>query len=517
MEVKLMKIVIVEDEIRTREGISKLIYKLFPEHEVIGSATNGKEGLDLILKEDPHLIITDVRMPEMDGLTMLSILFKKKIKSKVIVLSAYAEFTYAQQAIRWGVSEYLIKPLVVSDLVRSIKNIEMQMAESKKQSPDVLGRLDNILFGIIFSGIEIDEKLTVFLENKYDIHEYTQFSEVPIYLGKDYEKIKDRIIHGLEKYLQERQNLKYCLLEIPKEKMLLTILYGYEDQHATERWFQKGIISQSWGDDVQNGSYGWINAVGIKALKPSYQKLHQYMDWNISFGNAIMISYPKILQVQTALCIYPINIENQLKATLCSLKMDKVHQCIEKFNEYFENGKIYAPKEIKESYIRFLWAMINIAKEIGALNQDQIDQKRILERIMSSMNKKELNAVAEETFLYIKKEDREDEEQLSLNVKRAENMIHEYYHTGITLEEIAAKLNITPEYLGMQFRKEKGVTFSTYIKDYRIKKAKKLLIGSKMKIFQVAEKVGYSDAKYFSRVFRESTGLLPVQYRKTNK
>lgn len=512
-----MRIVVIEDAIRTREGISKLINKLFPQHQVIGSATNGNEGLELILEKEPDLIITDVRMPEMDGLTMLSILFEKQVKCKAIVLSAYAEFTYAQQAIRWGVSEYLIKPLVVNDLVRSIKNIEMQMTESNKQSPDALGRLDHILFGIIFSGIEVDDKLTVFLENKYHIYEHTQFSEVAIYLGNEYERIKDRIIIGLENYLEARHDLKYCLLEIPKEKMLLIILYGYEDHHTTERWFQNGIISQSWGDHVQNGSYGWINAVGVEELKSSYQKLYQHMDWNISFGDAIMISYPKILQVQTALCIYPINIENQLKAALCSLKMDKVLGLITKFNEYFESGKIYSPKEIKESYIRFLWAMINVTEEIGVLDQDLVDQKRILERVMSSMNKKELNTVVEEIFLCIKKEDREDEEQLSLNVKRAENMIHEYYHTGITLEEIAAKLNITPEYLGMQFRKEKGVTFSSYIKDYRIKKAKKLLIGSKMKVFQVAEKVGYSDAKYFSRVFRKSTGLLPVQYRNTNK
>ncbi|MBE5968105.1 MAG: response regulator [Lachnospiraceae bacterium] len=515
-----MRIVIVEDEIRTREGIAKLIDKLFSEHEVIGSALNGEEGLELILRKDPDLIITDVRMPIMDGLTMLSILFEKKVKSKAIVLSAYAEFSYAQQAMRWGVSEYLIKPLVVSDFAQAIKNIEMQIAESKLQSPDILGRLDHILFGLIFSGIEADEKLSMYLENKYGMNEHTQFSEVPIYLGEDYAEVIDNMKYGLKKFLEARKDLKYCLLEIPKERMLLIILYGYEDQHAedqhaTERWFQNGIISQTWGKGLQNGSYGWINAVGIKVLKASYQKLRQYMDWNISFGNAVMISYPKILQVQTTLCIYPIDIENRLKAALCSLKMDKVLRCIEKFNEYFENGKIYAPKEIKESYVRFLWAMMNVAKEIGELSQDQVDQKKILERIMSSMNKKELNAVAEETFLCIKKEDKED--PLSLNVKRAENMIHEYFQTGITLEEIAAKLNITPEYLGMQFRKEKGVTFSTYMKDFRITKAKKLLIGSKLKVFEVAEKVGYSDAKYFSRVFRENTGQLPAEYRKTNK
>lgn len=512
-----MRIVIVEDEIRTREGIFKLLNKLFPEHEVVGSAINGNEGLSLILRENPDLIITDVRMPQMDGLKMLSILYEKKIKSKAIVLSAYAEFSYAQQAIRWGVSEYLIKPLVVSDFVHAIKNIEMQVAESEMQSPDVLGRLDHILFGLIFGGIEVDEKLSIFLENKYGFNDNTQFSEVHIYLGEYFVENIESMKRDLERFLKTRKDLKYCLLEIPKEKMLLIILYGYENQQAAERWFQSGVISQTRGDVVPNSSYGWINAVGIKELKPSYQKLLQYMDWNISFGNAVMISYPKILQVQTTLCIYPVTIENQLKAALCSLKMDKVWKSIERFNEYFENGKVYAPKEIKESYVRFLWTMMNVAKEIGLLNHDQLEQQKILERIMSAMNKKELNAVMEEVFVNIKNEDKKNTDQLSLNVKRAENMIHEYYQTGITLDEIAVKLNITPEYLGMQFRKEKGVTFSTYMKEFRITKAKELLIGSQMKVFEIAEKVGYSDAKYFSRVFRESTGQLPAEYRKTYK
>lgn len=512
-----MRIVIVEDEIRTREGISKLIDKLFPEHEVLGCAINGEEGLDLILRESPDLIITDVRMPHMDGLTMLSKIFERKLKSKAIVLSAYAEFSYAQQAIRWGVSEYLIKPLVISDFAQAIKNIEMQIAESELQSPDILGRLEHILFGLIFSGLEADKKLIMYLDNKYGINENTEFSEVAIYLGEDYTEIIDRMKFGLESFLEKRKDLKYCLLEIAKEKMLLIILYGYEDQHATERWFQNGIISQTWGNVVQDGSYGWIIAVGIRSLKPSYQKLLLYMDWNISFGNSVMISYPKILQVQTALCIYPIDIENQLKTALCSLKMDKVFGSIVRFNEYFENGKIYTPKEIKESYVRFIWAMMNVAKEIGVLNQDQVKQNKIIEKIMNSKKKKELNAVSEETYTCIKKLGKKEEEQISLNVMKAENMIHEYYQTGITLEEIASKLNITPEYLGMQFRKEKGITFSNYMKEYRIRKAKKLLIGSNMKVFEVAEKLGYSDAKYFSRVFRESTGQLPAEYRKMNK
>jgi two-component system response regulator YesN len=133
------------------------------------------------------------------------------------------------------------------------------------------------------------------------------------------------------------------------------------------------------------------------------------------------------------------------------------------------------------------------------------------------MNKEELKDTMEEVYLCIKEDQHGESTELSLNVKRAENMILEYYKTGITLEEIAGKLNLTPEYLGNQFHLEKGVKFSTYIKDFRIMKAKELLIGSKLKVCEVAERVGYSDAKYFSKVFRDNTGQLPAEYRKTNK
>ena len=95
-------------------------------------------------------------------------------------------------------------------------------------------------------------------------------------------------------------------------------------------------------------------------------------------------------------------------------------------------------------------------------------------------------------------------------------MIHEYYATGITLDEIAEQLNMTPEYVGTLFRKEMGVTFSTYIKNHRINKAKELLCSTSLKLYEVAEQVGYFDPKYFSRVFKETTGMLPNDYRKAH-
>lgn len=111
-----MKIVIVEDEIRIREGLSKLVRKLNENYEVVGEASNGVEGLEVIRSVQPDVIITDIKMPMMDGLEMLNLLADKEIKAKTIVLSAYSEFEYARQAMRLGVKEYLLKPIVLGEI-----------------------------------------------------------------------------------------------------------------------------------------------------------------------------------------------------------------------------------------------------------------------------------------------------------------------------------------------------------------------------------------------------------------
>ena len=102
-------------------------------------------------------------------------------------------------------------------------------------------------------------------------------------------------------------------------------------------------------------------------------------------------------------------------------------------------------------------------------------------------------------------------------VRKAESLMKEFYNTGITLEEIAGKLNITPEYLGTQFHKETGLTYSAYMKNYRMSKAKELLISTNLKLYEIADQVGYQDPKYFSKVFRDNTGMLPAEYRRTIK
>ena len=135
---------------------------------------------------------------------------------------------------------------------------------------------------------------------------------------------------------------------------------------------------------------------------------------------------------------------------------------------------------------------------------------------MNAVTSTELQGIMEE-FLRLLPENEGEENQTRLVIRRTKSLIHEFFARGITLEEIADKLNVTPEYLGSQFHKEVGMTFSAYMKEYRIQKAKKLLIGTNLKLYEIARQIGYGDPKHFSKVFREITGQLPAEYRKMNK
>ncbi|NCB37110.1 MAG: response regulator, partial [Clostridia bacterium] len=119
-----MRIVIVEDEILIREGVVRLAGRISPEYNVVGEASNGREGLDMILSQRPDLVITDIRMPDMDGMEMLQKVREQGCSCIAVVLTAYSEFAYAQQAVRLGVIEFLLKPIVMTDFIQALRRAE---------------------------------------------------------------------------------------------------------------------------------------------------------------------------------------------------------------------------------------------------------------------------------------------------------------------------------------------------------------------------------------------------------
>lgn len=515
-----MKIIIVEDEDMIRDGLAKLVCKINKDSEVIATAKNGKEGLEIIFKLKPDLVITDINMPQMDGLEMLTRLKELNIKHKTIVLSAYSEFEYARKAIILGVSEYILKPISVLDITQSLKNVESQLIHDKKEfkHPEALLSLEHVFQSSLLSELIIDDSLESFLRINYEIEINDKLGIFVIYMGESYETYYKQIKKELQGILYGNEIFKYSIIESPQSKEIIVVLFNIQDYKQMEKYIKYSVIANIKFIFHTEMVFGWIECTGILNMRERIHMLNNELHWNLAIGLDDIVNYDKVIQVYTLPLPYPIDIENNLKTTMCTMEFDKIDIVLNKFIKYCKDASC-TPREIKENFVRFAWAIVNVGKEIDNSIYENFDSQKLLTTIMSAITWDELEKALKTLTDNIANSRglSENNSVTSLLVKRTESIIHEFYRNGITLEEIALKLNVTSEYLGTQFKKEIGVSFSTYTKRYRIDKAKKLLIGTDLKLFQISEMIGYNDPKYFSKVFKEIIGYLPGEYRKLYK
>jgi two-component system response regulator YesN len=293
--------------------------------------------------------------------------------------------------------------------------------------------------------------------------------------------------------------------------VLATVAYDYAGPGGVQS------ILQSRLDDL-----GPVAAVccaettGPFSLHDAYEKMFPYLDWNIAQGGRTVIRWPEVAKVKTESCIYPMELENRMRAAMYASNADEIAAVLREFGACFRDGKVYQPREIKECYVRFLWLIISFAKETGGNPDQTVDRQKLLTEIMDAKTREELERVAEGITACLAPAEAGGSVS-HLTVRKAIGLIREYYQDGITLDEISRRLRVTPEYLGTLFHREVGMSFSTYIRNVRIDKAKELLCGTQLKLYEIAEKTGYSDPKYFSKVFREATGLTPAEYRKNDQ
>ena len=140
----------------------------------------------------------------------------------------------------------------------------------------------------------------------------------------------------------------------------------------------------------------------------------------------------------------------------------------------------------------------------------------ILSQISDARIRTEMENCLEDVIKFIINSQYKKEDIRNYTIKRAINYIREHYQESISLEGIAMRLEITPEYLSTLFNKEVGINFSAFLKEFRISHAKRLLAGTDLKIYEIAERVGYGDPKYFMRVFKEVQGISPKEYRQNH-
>ena len=290
-----MRFVVVEDEIRIREGLRKLLMKLNPENRIVGEAQNGEEGLELIRREKPDVIITDVRMPYMDGLKMLEQLYAQGCSAKTIVLSAYSEFEYARTAMRMGVTEYLLKPIAIADLSEAIERIKNELEKDKMRKPGSIGSLEQVLKGILNGDLAPEDDVSAYLEREFGMQKQMPLVLFVAYFEEWSERKCAEFIRRLKQILAEKPMIASCFLEDKRRKEIRLLLYGYVDDQNIKRWIQGHFLQR--GASADGTAMGWVQAwggsystFGIHSLQMNRLFFQQY---NLVYIKRYMIQYFK--------------------------------------------------------------------------------------------------------------------------------------------------------------------------------------------------------------------------------
>ena len=503
-----MKVAIVEDEIRIREGIEKLLKKLNRDYEIVAVAENGAEGLKLIREEKPDIVITDIRMPVMDGLEMLKRMTSEGLHAKAVVLSAYSDFEFARSAMKYGVTEYLLKPTSLTDFEQAMVRVEEQVMLDRSRKPAEIGTIDQIFRDLLLGRMKDTPELERYLINNYGIRPDSFFTLILCSPGIPFEDKSKEYDSSLARILRLFSQCEYVTVDFPYRKVLATVVYDYAKPGIVQ-----SILQSRLADLGPEAVVSCAETAGPFTLHDIYEKMFPYMDWNIALGCRSVIRWPEVTQIKTESCIYPMDLENRMRAALHTSNTDEIAVILREFSSCFQGSRIYQPREIKECYVRFLWLIISFAKETGGEPNRTVDRQKLLSEIMDAKTREELEHIATSITAYLASSEISDSVS-HLTVRKAIGLIRDYYKDGITLDEISRRLRVTPEYLGTLFHREVGTSFSTYIRNIRIDKAKELLCGTQLKLYEIAEATGYSDPKYFSKVFREVTGFTPAEYRK---
>lgn len=506
----MYNILIVDDESSEREGIKNLIQR-FQYALKIFQACNGEEALKIIEQNEIDILLTDIKMPFMNGIELIEEVHRRNWAPISIIYSAYGEFEYAQNAISLGVMQYLLKPVRLDEFKKLFDKV-IQLCEKKLMQQQ--------------KHIEVQKKIKK-LDEKQKYYELLFFLE-----SEDYSKVVEKQFNIIFKdtswipmILVGRGNIFTNIWEQYKEKLkqsigsdMITILQendqilflipglkDYTDIYKIEICEKLIKIYERF---YQNEVYIIIGELceSIKTLKNMYCQMKDYLDYQFFLSESSYIIYNKnnILQKKNdMLPLYSGKIITYAKLN----NYDGLKKEFEKMFNYINNSTGFS-----SIYIRY--SITDIVKEMcKIMNLDQM-LIRVVENIYLSKTLDDIRQTVRELLDTISLENKNIQKKENRQVWMAKEIVKERYKEhSLNVSSIADELHVSIAYLSTLFKMETGTNLVKYIAHYRIQIAKNLLETTNIKINDIAEAVGYLNTSYFISLFKNKVGYSPTQYR----
>lgn len=535
-------VLLVDDEALVREAISANMKWGELGYEIIGTCKNGKEAIDFLKGSRVDLVITDICMPFVDGLELSQYVFENYPDSRVIIISGYNEFEYAKAAVKYRVMEYVLKPVTMTELSEVLLRVKQILFEEKIKKDSLkkfeVAYIKNIpvlrtrYLNQIVNGIHQEQ-------SEDDIHD--KLRELNIGIEGTYYTIAIIVVENAEEFLKVMPEAKkdlpsFIIFNIVEEmvgKDDNTIVFQDLNNNTVVVLGHVSEINQlnRFGEIYENckplieHSFGLGISIGIGKKVGTLNKMNQSYDCALSaLKQRFLYGDNRILDSRDFNCDERKNIEfnDDIKRLLTAIKMrseseitvilDEIKNSFRRYT--ISQSRIYAMLQNIIVAVSNLLDSANLIQESTQKKQEELMQKLYGEKTLDAAE-----LIIRKYCFYVG--DILSEQREGFGKKQAilavEYIEENYTNSNLSLQSICNQLSISMSYFSSIFKTYTGETFIEALTKKRMNKSKELLTNTSMKIYEIAESVGYSDPHYFAITFKKYSGMTPKEYAKERR
>lgn len=542
----MYKLMVVEDEKIIRRGIIQGVRWNELGFEVIAEAKNGVEALEKLKEENVDVVITDIKMPIMDGIELSKRIREEYKDIEIVILSGFSEFDYAREAIRFNAYEYLLKPTKKIKLIEIFHKMKVKLDKQKENKKKSISNnvilnegYENLRREFLLGVLDGDRQVLNDIKCNMDKLELDIDGEmfVSAVIDINITSVKERIE---EAWKNDNKILTYVYKNIVDE-----VLKNIENSISVVRSINEIDVLFCFNDKKNQNEYI------IEILDDINKKLKSivFKNSDVKIGIGIGFAYSSILQASRSY--------KQAKKAIEETFFES-----DKFINVFNNAEFEFEQHWIKNYTKEVSHIVNtivkgdkddLEKLINIMFDKFIEYKinpkiikdycyilqfTLISNSYGLIDENEASKIQSEFDYVIKKSDslqelREEIINLSINtsnvfiklnnkeienkeviIKKAKDYIKANYSKKLTLDSISEEVYLSPNYFSVLFKKVTGETYIEYLQDVRMRAAKKMLEDRTKKVYEVAFAIGYSDYKYFVSKFKKAVGVSPKEYRK---
>ncbi len=528
----MYKVIIVDDESAVRERLFKQLLNFSDDFEVVGQFENGFDALIGGTQFSPDLLITDIKMPYIDGIELIKRMKQELPLLQTIIISGFDSFDYAKQAISLGVIGYISKPITLGELEETLKKTKIELDKKNSVDNDIedlkkrassglklmqnsdLSKLitlkdipDNFKEKLIADGINLDYKYTILAAIDFD-DQLTQIS---------YDKMELVNFH-LEKYIQDEfseSEISTVLFDNSSEFGLFILSKSQIEKEALQERLGRVLakIKRACKVEMSIGLSETKEDTEHKSYRELYRHALRTLEYRTVIGSNIIIFFGDISKNKTTTGKVD---ENEFKNITYEVLYGDLQTAKDRINKLLNT---ITADNFKETYLfilnNLIDSLLKACVSLQSLFQEYMTYEAIVENSYKIKSNEQLYAFIDDLVNNIDRINKNSRQSgVDSSYRQIINFINnKYTNSLLSLEDVAKELGYSVSYVSL-ILKRNNTTFTKYLTDVRMEKAKALLLDTDMKLLSIANEVGYDDPYYFSHCFKKNTGISPQEYRK---